>query len=289
MLHLFFRSRTTMQQILIPTDFSENSWNAIQYALHFFKEEHITFHLLHIDVSQAVQEDEYLHTAGFFSKRASSKLLHKELEKLLQQLNSNFNNKKHKFKKAVVVSPFVAGIRNYVKSNNIELIVMGTKGATGLKEITIGSKTGEVITKVKCSILVIPEDAKFKVPLHIGFPTDFNLLYKQRIVDTLLSITQVHNASIRVLRVAQTQQPLDDFQNKNRDYLKEHLKEVSNSFHVVENPNLESALQSFVNTMDIDIIAMIAKNLNFFQRILFKPKVAKLSYHMQIPFLVLHE
>jgi len=92
-----------------------------------------------------------------------------------------------------------------------------------------------------------------------------------------------------VLRVAQTQKPLDNFQNGNREVLKERLHDIPHSFHVIENPNLENALQSFVNTMHIDMVAMIAKNLNFFQRILFKPHMGQISYHIQIPFLVLHE
>ena len=277
-----------MQQILLPTDFSQNAWNALRYALNFFKAEPITFHLLHIDTSQTAPEDEHLHTAGFAYKKESLAKMRK-LEDLLVRIQTNFPNSNHKFEKAVISSLFVTGIRNYVKDNSIDLIVMGTKGATGLKEITVGSTTGAVITKVKCSIIVIPEEASFKTPVNIGFPTDFNLLYKHKVIDTLLRIARVHNAFIKVLRVAQTQQPLDEFQNRNRHYLKEHLQGVSHSFHVVENPNLEDAVQSFVTTMGIDMIAMIAKNLNFFQRILFKPKVVRLSYHMQIPFLVLHE
>tara|TARA_R110002124_G_scaffold87407_1_gene224999 strand:+ start:25572 stop:26408 length:837 start_codon:yes stop_codon:yes gene_type:complete len=278
-----------MQHILIPTDFSENAWNAIRYALFFFEGKTVTFHLLHIDITQATREDKYLNTAGIFPKRENTEELYEQLDKLEEKIYANFTNNRHTFVKVVVTSPFISGIREYVTAKNIRLIVMGTKGASGLKEITIGSKTGAVITKVKCPILVIPEEAKFKVPIHIGFPTDFNLLYKQSIINTLLKISEVHNTSIKVLRVAQTQQPLDEFQNRNRDFLKEHLKEVPNSFHVVENLNLENALEDFVTTMNIDVVAMIAKNLNFFQRILLKPKVARLSYHIKIPFLVLHE
>jgi hypothetical protein len=154
--------------------------------------------------------------------------------------------------------------------------------------MNIGSKTGAVITKVKCPILVIPEEAIFKTPRQLGFPTDFNLHYKSNVIKTLLAVTAVHNATLKVLRVAQNLKPLSEFQNSNRDYLKQSLAPVSHSFHVVENPNLENALQNFVSSFKIDMVAMIAKNLNFFQRILFKPKIGRMSYHMQIPFLVLH-
>ena len=278
-----------MQQILIPTDFSENAWNATTYALKFFKDQKVSFHFLHIDISAQVNEDEDLHYSGIAIKKEISDELHHTMEDWLQRVYSCCPNKKHTFKNAMIQASFVDGIRTYIKKKNIEFMIMGTKGASGLKEMTIGSKTGAVITRVKCSILVIPEDARFKQPLNIGFPTDFNMLYKDKAIKTLLHVSNMYQSSIKVLRVAQNQKPLDNFQNSNRELLKQQLSDVPHSFHVIVNPNLENGLQSFVNSMQIDMVAMIAKNLNFFQRILFKPSLAHISYHMQIPFLVLHE
>lgn len=166
---------------------------------------------------------------------------------------------------------------------------MGTKGASGIKEITVGSSTGAVITKVKCAILVIPEEATFKPPVNIGFPTDFNIPYTNKVLQLLQGMAKIHQSMVKVLRVAQNEQPLNAFQNTNRIYLNDSLAEVPHSFHVVEDPNLEDALQSFVSSFKIDMVVMIAKSLNLFQRILFKPRVQKISYHTRIPFLVLHE
>jgi hypothetical protein len=211
------------------------------------------------------------------------------MKEWMQKVYTYHPNPNHLLKNEIIQSPFVDGIRNYISKKKIEFIVMGTKGASGLKEMTIGSRTSDVITRVKCSILVIPEKAAFTIPIHIGFPTDFNMLYKSEAIKTLLEVAHTYHSSIKVLRVAQTQKPLDNYQNTNRKLLKQQLNDIPHSFHVIENPNLENALQSFVNTMQIEMVAMIAKNLNFFQRILFKPQVAQISYHMQIPFLVLHE
>lgn len=278
-----------MQQLLIPTDFSQNAWNATKYALRFFKDQKITFHFLHINIAMQAISDKELYHAGLFTEKVVSEEIKTAMKDWIQQVYTYNPNPKHTFKEKIIQAPFIEGIREYISKNTIDFMVMGTKGASGLKEMTIGSKTGAVITRVKSPILVIPEDARFKKPLNIGFPTDFNMLYKHRIISTLLEITTTHQSSVKILRVAQTQKPLDNFQNNNRDLLNEQLNDIPHSFHVIENPNLENALQSFVNSMQIDMVAMIAKNLNFFQRILFKPQVAQISYHMHIPFLVLHE
>ena len=142
---------------------------------------------------------------------------------------------------------------------------------------------------MKCPILVIPEEARFKPPVNIGFPTDFNISYTDKVISMLLDVTKIHQSMVKVLRVAQNKQLLNSFQNNNRVYLKACLAEVQHSFHVVEDSNLEDALQSFVNSFRIDMVVMIAKSLNLFQRILFNPRVKKISYHTRIPFLVLHD
>ncbi len=278
-----------MQQFLIPTDFSQNAWNATAYALRFFNNEKTTFHFLHIDISFHKGSDDNLHYAGLSIKKEVPDHLNSDMDDWMRKVNTQYSNPQHTFKHAIIQAPFIDGIRNFILENSIDFMVMGTKGASGLKEMTLGSRAGAVITRVKCSILVIPEKASFKKTLSIGFPTDFNMSYKYKVIDTLQNISRVSNSSIRVLRVAQTQKPLDNFQSNNRQILKERLRGIPHSFHVIENPNLENALQSFVNTMQIDMVAMIAKNLNFFQRILFRPQVAQISYHIHIPFLVLHE
>jgi Universal stress protein family len=278
-----------MQHILIPTDFSKNAWNATAYALRFFDRQKIVFHFLHIDSALSAIQGEALHHNGIACRKGVSSELKTKMDDWMQQVFVHYPNSGHIFRDSILQAPFIGGIREYVAKQNIDFIVMGTKGASGLKEMTIGSRTGAVIKRVKCPILVIPEEAIFKVPLSIGFPTDFNTGYKQRVIHALLDISNTYKTSVKVLRVAQNQKPLDNFQKTNRESLKQYLADVSHSFHLIENPNLENALQSFVNTMQIDMVAMIAKNLNFFQRILFNPQVAKISYHMRIPFLVLHE
>ena len=61
------------------------------------------------------------------------------------------------------------------------------------------------------------------------------------------------------------------------------------SFHRITSKKIETGVQCFVESRDIDMIIMVAKNLSLFQRILFLPTVEEISYHTEIPFLVLHE
>ncbi len=278
-----------MKRILIPTDFSHNAWNAIEYSLAFYNNLPVNIHLLHIVYSGRVSSENDLHSNGVSILEDPGTTKIDQLEEIKRKIEILYPRCKANIDVRVVHSLFVEGIKNTVRELDIDLIIMGTKGASGLKEVTVGSHTGSVITRVKCPVLVIPERAAFERPENIVFPTDFNIFYRQKVLETLFSMADVHDSSIRVLRVASDEYALNDDQNKNREFLRDALDNRPNSFHCVKNPDLEQGLQEFIDLMDIQIIAMVAKNLNFFQRLLFRPTVAKISYHTEIPFLVLHE
>lgn len=278
-----------MQRVLIPTDFSENAWNALHYAFSFFKGLELEIHILHVGFQGSVDPSSGIQAQGISVSGFMPTGIQAKLDSLIEEINTVFPNHGHHLETHIEGTFFIDGIRKSVKNLDIDMIVMGTKGASGLKGIALGSHAGAVITRVKCATLIIPEDASFQSPENIAFPTDFNLLYKQSMMKCLKEFAQVHNSTIKVLRVARNEGALDSEQIKNRDFLGDTLREIPHSFHWIQNPELEKGLQTFIDTMGIDIIAMVGKNLNFFQRLLFKPTIAKISYHTKIPFLVLHE
>ncbi|WP_103069411.1 universal stress protein [Aquimarina sediminis] len=278
-----------MKNILIPTDFSDNSWNAITYALSFFKRVKCNFYLLHVSPFEEMIGGDSFYGSKEMVLEKSTYSDKEQMQTLLKKIEKLPLNTKHHFFTINEYIFFVDAIRKQVQKKNIDFIVMGTKGASGLKEKTIGSNTGDVITKVKCPVLVIPEKATYTKPKEIAFPTDYNLYYKSRILSTIMDTLVLNEASLRVLHVAKKEKELTDLQKKNKDFLDDSMDGIEHSFHFLSNPNIEEAVQCFVESRDIDMITMIAKNLNFFQRILFHPTVEKISYHITIPFLVLHE
>jgi len=280
-----------MQKILIPTDFSANALNAIQYALQFFKKEKCTFYLLHVSQSVA---DPATTSMGFASINAAMMQEamatdHRKLCKLVQTLRKENHNKLHDFIVLQEFTFFTEAVKKQVKEQNIDFIVMGTKGASGFKEAVIGSNTSDVITKVKCPVLVIPENAKYKSPGEIVFPTDYNLVYNNDLLISLIHVLNIHKPQLRILHIQKNNAELAAFQKANQETLDAHLANYIHSFHTIIHTDIEAAMQNFIEYKDIDMVVMIAKNLNFLQRLLFEPLVEKISYHTQIPFLVLHE
>jgi nucleotide-binding universal stress UspA family protein len=280
-----------MTNVLIPTDFSENAWNAIRYGLQFFKAEPTNFYLLHVSLSERKgldPEDETVTNGIIFDMKDTIGIKDNLLE-IKKRIEGSFSYTNHRFYALQEHSFFIEGIKRSVAEKRIDFILMGTKGASGLKEVTIGSRTGEVITRVKCPTLIIPEKARFVIPKEIVFPTDFNSYYKNKILLTLGEIMAINESALRVFHVARNERELSDSQLENKNFLEDFLEDKTHSFHFQAGQNIEDVLSEFIEKNKINMIAMVAKNINFFQRLLFKPSIAKISYHTDTPFLVLHE
>ena len=279
-----------MKRILIPTDFSENAHNAINYGLELFKKTKCTFHIIHINPIPP-------YSGAGTSVKGSSVMLKekvltqskKDLKKLVDFIKEHHNNELHSFVSMAKYDFFTDGIKKEVEDKVIDLIIMGTKGASWLKKVAIGSNTGDVITKLKCPLLAVPENSVYRRLKEIAFPTDFHIAYDIKVLDTLLEMVSMNNSVLRVVHISKKGEVLREEQNRNKDFLHDSLRDIDHSFHTLTGVKLETSVQCFIESRDIDMMAMVAKNLNYFQRILFRPTVEEISYHTDIPFLVLHE
>ncbi|MEZ4791927.1 MAG: universal stress protein [Gelidibacter sp.] len=279
-----------MKNVLLPTDFSENSLNAIKYAMDFFGETACNFYLLHVIKLNTVDlaDSPYL-MANVAIEDLYTKPIKTRLRETIKQVANKFsNNKKHKFYTLTDYSFLVDSIRHHVNEKKIDMIVMGTKGASGLKRIIVGSNTGDVITKVHCTTLVVPENAKFHEIKEIAFPTDYSMLYNINVLQPIVDTIEDNDAALRVLHITKKDGFLNSDQERNKELLEDYFNGQEHSFHFLTNKKVEDAVQCFVESRNIDMITMVAKNLNYFQQILFHSKIENISYHTDVPFLVLH-
>lgn len=281
-----------MKNILFLTDFSENSWNALKYGISFFTERNCSFYILHVNNNILdFQKDNILP----LSKQNDIEKLYtrptkKRLKEILKRISRElFHNKNHKFFTLTNYGFFVESVRKHVLEKKIDLIIMGAQGASVLKEYIVGSNTGDVITKVKCSTLIIPKNATYSGLKEIAFPTDFAISYEISVLQPILDILKNNNSSLRILHIGQKEEQLNTDQKTHKDLISDFFYGFNYTYHYLTNTKVEKGIQCFVESRNTNLIAMVAKNLNYFQQILFHSKTEHISYHTNIPFLVLHE
>ncbi|UWX54492.1 universal stress protein [Maribacter litopenaei] len=116
-----------MKHILIPTDFSENSWNALEYAIYFFKTEVCSFYILHVG---ELSKSEIKNNSFVLPRKTKSPVIREKLKSLFERITDVSTNDNHHFIALQDYGNFIDIVRKTVETKKINLIVMGTKGAS---------------------------------------------------------------------------------------------------------------------------------------------------------------
>ncbi|SDR67158.1 Nucleotide-binding universal stress protein, UspA family [Polaribacter sp. KT25b] len=276
-----------MKHILLPTDFSKNADNAISYAVQLYKNEVCRFYILHTDIPISSGAEDLVDSYSILTLQEIQKEAAKQkLKKIEDQLKKKFNNANHSFIPMASFNLFISEMRRVIKENNIDLIIMGTKGATGAKEIFIGTNTMQTIKKLKCPVIAIPSDFKYEKPNEVLFPTNYEAIKSNKYLPLIKKICKEHKSKLHILNVYQDI-PLKEKQEKIETFLDTYFKDTHHFFHSSEKHDLIEAIEDFEIENRINFLIMIQNHHNFFENLLFKPIVNQMVYHTNIPFLVI--
>lgn len=276
-----------MKNILLPTDFSENSKNAINYAQELFKDVACTFYILNTYTPIIYNYDYQMNTGGYLGDvvdviRNNSK---ENLEELKKSLKEKYKNPKHQYELISSFSTLTDEIDLLVDKYNMDLIIMGTKGASGVKEVLFGTNTIHTIKKVKCPVLAIPDGFFFERPKDILFPTDYKIDYTSQHLAVLDDISCLYKSKIHILHVS-SNRPLNETEQLNKEKLKKSLSTLNTKFHNVKDQEIPQAINEFQKSTYVHLLMMIKNKHTFLENLFFKKVIHQIGFHLTIPFLV---
>ncbi|MCG2462246.1 universal stress protein [Flavobacteriaceae bacterium F89] len=276
-----------MKKVLLPTDFSENSYKAIGYAMRLFKDQECTFFLLHTYTPAIYQAEYVMHAQmqvglGDFYRSNSIQ----QLEKLQDRITTEFKNPKHKFVVRAAFNLLVDEILVTIDNEKIDLVVMGTQGASGAKEIFFGTNTIHVIKKTTCPVIAVPVSNSHRLPQNILFPTDYEVSYQNDQFSELKNIVTMHRSKLMVLHISASYE-LDPDRAKNKSKLLEIFKGMQIDLHEVGDQGVISAINGFQSDNDVDFLVMVQHKRTFLERLFMEPVINKIGFHVTIPFMVI--
>ncbi len=281
-----------MQRILIPTDFSRNAWNAIDYAMKLFQGNACAFYLLNTYTPYIPSGRLMAKTEQDFRFQDSVRLAsEKGLKTTLGMIKGANPDPLHQFE---VISSFkllVEEVREQVEALGIDLVVTGTKGATGRSGVFMGSNTVRMIKSARnCPILAIPHHFGFVAPTQIALATDFGRFHTGSELRPLLAMAEMFRASIQVIQVQNRPGGLTELQQFNRNNLQKQLQGFPHKFHSV--PILDSVsgtLEEFSRENEIQLLALLHHQHSYMERMTREPVIQRAAFHTKVPLLVLPE
>jgi len=276
-----------MKKILFPTDFSKTASNAFVYALHLAKSIDAEIFVLHsyempiISTTSGGQPN--LIQGVYESIELNNFERYKEEGPKLREVAKEYNLEDVKLTFIFEEGLLLSNMKRIIKEEAIDFVVMGTNGNHSLEKKLLGSNTVNVINSIDIPILSVPGKAKFRSLFSFGFATMLNESDKAGI-DRIINIASRINAEVKLLHVLRTE---------NREIVsivkswKEYFNNDKVKIYTVLNPNLEESVFYFIDEHLIDVMCIVKRQLNFFERLFTSSLSKQLSYHSDVPVLIL--
>lgn len=276
-----------MRKILFPTDFSEVSNNAFVYALKLaesIKAEIITLHVYDLPIIDNEGFPNYLLElydvveVGQFEN-------YKGQVPVLRKIAAQHHLEHIKMSHELLMGDLVSNIKMVSKRENIDYVVMGTKGASGLKETFLGSTAGTVIAETDAFVLAVPENCQFHAIKNIAFTSRFKDK-DRKALHQVIKIAKSFNAQVHCLYVKTSHSDVKDVTMHDWKFV---FSEFDVQFHVIEDENIKDTILNFTDNEKIDLLAMLHYKRNFLEALFHHSLTKKIAHHIQIPILALHD
>ncbi|ELR68543.1 UspA [Fulvivirga imtechensis AK7] len=247
-----------MKKILVPTDFSDQASYALEVAYHIAKRAQSQLILLHVVEDTNVASMHYtgeIDMPHMEDRLFMMKLIEKG-KKDLADLSSNSQYADIIVEQQLRIGSPYHNIRDIIQEHDVDLVVMGTKGSSGLEEFLIGSNAEKVVRHAKCPVLTIHKKAEsfdFKDIVYATALED----EEEQCVNIVKSFQSLYGSTLHLLRVNTP----NNFQSDKtaRPELEAFAKRCNlqnYKIHIYNEGSEEEGIIYFAESVNADLIAM---------------------------------
>lgn len=241
-----------MKRILVPTDFSEYAEDAVKVAAEIAKKNNSEIFLLHIlelplQISNDLSDPNAIPEEMLFIKKANEKFQKIKESPYLNGITIH---------KTVQSESNSDGILSFSKKNNIDLIIMGSRGSSGIEEILIGSNTEKIVRLSDIPVLTIKKDVNKFEGKNFVFASDFSKEAKKPF-EKMIEFTKIFDANLFLVMICTP----NNFKTTliSEKIMSDFIADFdiqNHSLHVFNDTNVENGIINFANTINADLIGL---------------------------------
>ena len=267
-----------MKTIVIPTDFSENSMKAFEFTNDFFTGDNFNY------LVTTVYDIPHGGTSSLFSLMEQlRKQAFEEMQAFMLVLKERFPAIHKTAESVVLQGSFTDQIIGLVNEKKGDFIVMGTKGASGVKEVLLGSNASNLVNDTTSPVFAIPQEYERENVRSILLSYDGKSL-----TENTISIVGVLSRAFKL--------PINLFHvRKKADQLIQNWGEIENRF----NDHHISLYEAFADTFEEglkseiadlnSLLVLVSRKKSFWDRLMKGSQSKKALMHFHLPMLVLPE
>jgi len=282
-----------MRTLLVPTDFSKGSLEAVRYAIQFAEKTErkiLFFHSTFIIIPTRSSNTAYLHAV---QSNKVNKL--KQLITFIDKAYISVNIKRDESRTKFLVKHDHNAVDSILEALNeqfIDLIIMGTHGATGFRKVLLGSNTAKIIEQAYCPVFAIPAKYKYKPIKRISYAaSDIEKLAKE--LKKVIEIANKFDAVIDVVHIVGGTKSNIKLENidpgKTLSNLTRQLKFHKLHLYIIDGKEkpLVQELNRFVKHQKSELLIMLTAKRSFFDKMFNSSQTKELAYNLNIPLLAI--
>jgi nucleotide-binding universal stress UspA family protein len=273
-----------MKKILVATDFSTCAANAMEYAMQLANILNLEVCAAHaIGTMEGIFNNTYnaLYIEDYYKNKREALTL------WTHRFGDSEELKKVPLSTICEVGSVSSVLTKYMNENEVELLVMGTMGSTGISGI-FGSNTSTMVEKTKIPILLIPLESKFSKDPVITPASDFDADLSVEDVSALTELMKAFGSrKLTVVNVIEG--PEWKTNEKGETHFKQLLSDVELSFNYIRESNPLDGIMRFVVSNQTDILCVVKHHHNLVYRIFNRSTVNQVMNRSIKAILVLHE
>ncbi len=287
-----------IRRILVPVDFSDESFNAARYALHVARQKGAEIMLIHVYFNPVTDPIASDHFYAFPTSIAETL---NEIIQNAREMMEDFRKRLNSFmieyhlEDIPVNSELIGGIAedavlDVASNGNFDLLIVGVRGKKD-GENWLGTFVSEIINKSRIPVLAIPENASYKKSMfkRLMYATNFDKSDGVAIRE-LVKIARPLETHISIVHIDDT--PDNPFVNYDLSHFKEkyigEMDQIEMDFDLIINKNLSKGIENYILDHEIDILSVISHKRNLITS-LFRPSLTKeLLFRLEIPMLIFH-
>jgi nucleotide-binding universal stress UspA family protein len=269
-----------VKTILHPTDFSDNSLNALNYALEFCKKSGSKLIVLHA----------YGSPIDLANRTEDEKSVREKANESMEWLNSEYiEGSGVKCETMIAGGSPVQSILEIAGEHETDLIVMGTKGNSDFDNIIFGSSTVEVILDSNSPVMAVPEGVSFSEIRNVTYAAD----YREEdfpIIWDLIQIATYLEADLHILNFANQKSLVEELMFRGfRDLINEKFQYEDIHVKVIYGDDLTESLHGYTDNLEGALLAMGYYRTNFLNSLSKRESVKEMALHTHTPLLVVPE
>jgi nucleotide-binding universal stress UspA family protein len=243
-----------MKKILVPCDFSKPATNAFRFALDLAAQAKGTIHLVHV-IELPIMHDTVLMPVLNFEEQLL-KDLKENAETRFKKITDKYGDDRVKVVATTVFGSVARMIEEYISKETIDIVVMGSHGATGIRELFIGSNAEKLVRNASVPVLVIKD--YYKGPIKtIVFPNTMDTENQEELIMKVKALQNFFKAHLHLVWInTPTNFMSDNVTTKRLEAFARRFMLKDYTINIFNHTDEERGILDFTNAIKGDLIAM---------------------------------